>query len=103
MISLLAWRFFFRHAGYSVPPGKAPCAIALARTEQWAENNGIEFRLEDDLDADASFVETWPESDQKRWKETDHTCYVMLCYRPVSRTWLGMQTPLSPRVTIRDL
>ena len=30
MISLHAWRFFFEHAGYSVPPGEAPCAIALA-------------------------------------------------------------------------
>jgi hypothetical protein len=82
MISLHAWRFFCEHAGYSVPPGKAPCAIALVRAEQWAEDNGIEFRLEDDPDADASFVETWTPKDQEQWKKQDHSCYSVICYRP---------------------
>jgi hypothetical protein len=82
MISLRTWRFFLENAGYSVPPGRAVCALSSARAEQWADDNGIGFRLEDDADADASFVETWPEADQKRWKAQDHMCYVMFCYRP---------------------
>jgi hypothetical protein len=82
MITLHAWRFFFERAGYSIPPGKAPCAIALARAEQWADDNGIEFRLEADLDADASFVEIWRPEEQKQWKKQDHSCYSVICYRP---------------------
>lgn len=32
------FRFFFEHAGYSTPPGKAACALALARAEHVAKD-----------------------------------------------------------------
>lgn len=82
MISLRTWRFFIENAGYATPPGRTVCALDLAKAEQWASDNGIEFRLEDDLDADASFVETWSEADRKRWNATHHCAYTMFCYRP---------------------
>ena len=31
------FRFFLEHAGYCTPPGRAACALALARAEQWAD------------------------------------------------------------------
>jgi hypothetical protein len=82
MIRRSTWRFFLENAGYATPPGRAVCALELARGEQWAERNGIEFRLEDDLDADASFVDTWPLKEQREWKKRDHSCCRMVCYRP---------------------
>jgi hypothetical protein len=38
------FRFFLEHAGYSVPPGRAACALALARAEELlneAEDLGV--------------------------------------------------------------
>jgi hypothetical protein len=81
-IRVFTWRFFLENAGYATPPGRAVCALELARAEQWAEQEGIEFRLEDDPDADDSFVETWPLRYQKAWKQQSHNCYSVVCYRP---------------------
>jgi hypothetical protein len=81
-IGVFTWRFFLENAGYATPPGRAVCALELARAEQWAEQEGIEFRLEDDPDADASFVETWPQRYQNAWKKQSHSCYSVTCYRP---------------------
>lgn len=38
-----AWRFFVANAGYCTPPGRAACALKLARDEQWAQEEGITF------------------------------------------------------------
>ncbi len=82
MIRLSAFRFFIENAGYSTPPGAAVCALALAKAEQWANDNGVEFRTEGDPDADASFVETWTLKEQEEWNSIDHDCYSVVCYRP---------------------
>ena len=42
-----AVRFFYEHAGYSVPPGKLSCAVELAKAEEWLERQeAIEFIVE---------------------------------------------------------
>jgi hypothetical protein len=81
-VRVSTWRFFLENAGYCIPPGRAMCALQLARAEQRANQEGIEFRLEDDLDPDDSFVETWTARDQKAWKKQSHSCYSVICYRP---------------------
>jgi hypothetical protein len=45
------FRFFLQHAGYSVPPGRAACALALARAEHVARDIAdATFEWEDDFD-----------------------------------------------------
>lgn len=45
------FRFFMEHAGYSVPPGRAACALALARAEHVAKDIAdATFEWEDDFD-----------------------------------------------------
>lgn len=39
-----AFRFFCANAGYSVPPGRTVCAIALARAERDAASLGMTFQ-----------------------------------------------------------
>ncbi len=41
-----AFKFFRAHAGYSVPPGRAQCALSLARAEQYARDNEWEYEWE---------------------------------------------------------
>ena len=54
------FRFFLAHAGYSSPPGRVPCAAALARAEHWAEyTDGIDYLIEDDTDTDLGDHEYW--------------------------------------------
>ncbi len=51
-----AWRFFLEHAGYATPPGRAACALELARAERWAGEQGVTFAWQHDpepWDADA--------------------------------------------------
>jgi hypothetical protein len=54
------YRFFHEWAGYATPPGKAVCAISLARAEEWAEEHGITAEWENDNDPDLS----WWQSDE---------------------------------------
>ena len=42
------FRFFLEHAGYCTPPGRAVCAMALARAEERAETEGLSVTWEDD-------------------------------------------------------
>jgi len=35
------YRFFLEHAGYCTPPGRAACALALARAEARADDEGL--------------------------------------------------------------
>jgi hypothetical protein len=79
---VFTWRFFLENAGYASPPGRSVCALELARAEQWAEQEGIEFRLEDEPDPDDSFVETWPLRYRQAWDKENHSCYSVICYRP---------------------
>jgi hypothetical protein len=45
------FRFFFEHAGYATPPGKAICALALARAEHVAKDIAdATFEWQDDCD-----------------------------------------------------
>lgn len=45
-----AWRFFQQNAGYAEPPGRAACALDLARAEQRREDAGYVVACEDDTD-----------------------------------------------------
>ena len=45
-----AWRFFQAHAGYCTPPGRAACALSLAKAEAVAREEGLLFHWEDDSD-----------------------------------------------------
>jgi hypothetical protein len=52
------FRFMLENAGYSTPPGRAVCALELARAYVRAENDErIEFVWEDDWDADLSWAD----------------------------------------------
>ena len=61
MIRLSAFRFFIENAGYCTPPGAGVCALALAKAEQWANDNGVEFRIEGDPDADKACLKSTAE------------------------------------------
>lgn len=52
-----SWRFFLEHAGYCTPPGRAACALGLARAEARAESAGFTFEWEWDDDADLSWMD----------------------------------------------
>lgn len=43
-----AFRFFKEHAGYSTPPGRAACALTLARAEIRGRETGLTVQWEDD-------------------------------------------------------
>lgn len=49
-------QFFAEHAGYATPPGKMGTAKLLAKAEEWASAEGVEFQVYDDPDADLSFM-----------------------------------------------
>jgi hypothetical protein len=40
-IRVFTWRFFLENAGYAAPPGRAVCALGLAKAEQWAEQKAL--------------------------------------------------------------
>ena len=42
------YRFFLQHAGYATPPGRAACALALAKAEIAGEEAGFEVDWQDD-------------------------------------------------------
>ncbi len=46
----IAWKFFLDHAGFAVPPGRAQCAMGLAKAEMAAKANGFRFEWSDDPD-----------------------------------------------------
>ena len=77
-----AFRFFLEHAGYCTPPGKAACALSLAKAEQWADSRGLEFVTEPDLDADLSFADTWPARERDAFKKHDHEVICARLVRP---------------------
>lgn len=45
-----AWRFFMENAGYSSPPGRAACALSLARAEAEAKRRGFVARWAETAD-----------------------------------------------------
>lgn len=50
-------RFFAEHAGYSVPPGRYACALALAKAEAEGKRRGFTTEWVDDVDADLSWAD----------------------------------------------
>ena len=46
-----AYKFFKANAGWATPPGRAACALALARAEADAADHDVTFVWEDDSDA----------------------------------------------------
>jgi hypothetical protein len=77
-----AFRFFLEHAGYCTPPGKAACALSLAKAEQWADSRGLEFVTEPDFEGDLSFAETWPARDRDAFKKQEHEVICARLVRP---------------------
>lgn len=51
----------------------AEFALKTAKALQHARSQDWEFRWDFDSDADYSFMETWPEPDQKRWNRDSHS------------------------------
>lgn len=51
------WQFFFENAGYATPPGRAQCALDLARAELLAETLGLDAMWEDEYDPDDSWMD----------------------------------------------
>lgn len=51
-----AFKFFLEHAGYATPPGRAACALELAKAEIWANDNGYTFNVVDDPEVDTSWM-----------------------------------------------
>lgn len=51
------YRWFRRAVGNTVPGRNAAYALALARAEEWAENEGVKVRWEYDQYADLSWLE----------------------------------------------
>jgi hypothetical protein len=76
-----AYRFFFEHAGYIVGR-RAECALSLAKAEQWANDQGLEFVTKPDCDADLSFADTWPARERDEFKRQDHEVICARLIRP---------------------
>lgn len=55
------WRFFHAEAGWATPPGKVACAMILARAEEWAVVEGVEYEwAEDDCIESSDFRDDVP-------------------------------------------
>lgn len=65
-----AWRFFQQHAGYSVPPGRAMCALSLARAERAGKEAGLTFVW----DHDGNDSSEWSD-DPEPWLTWECLCY----------------------------
>jgi hypothetical protein len=76
------FKFFLEHAGFATPPGKAACALSLAKAERDADKAGIEFVTMPDDSPDASFVEMWSEQEQEDWNKCDHECVGVVAMLP---------------------
>ena len=68
-------QFFYENAGFSYDPatetqgqGKERCAIALANAETWAVQEGLQFEVEPDRDADDSWMGDEPQKYQDEWR-----------------------------------
>ena len=68
-------QFFYDNAGFSYDPatetqeqGKQRCAIALANAETKAAQEGIEFVIEPDPDADESWMDGESQEYQDKWR-----------------------------------
>ena len=75
------FKFFFEHAGYCLG-SRAAGALKLAKAERTADKRGIEFVTRFDDCPDASFVDTWDEREQERWKRQDHECVGVVAMLP---------------------
>lgn len=53
-----AIKFFAANAGYSDPPGRLVCALALAKAEREARCLNLQAAWEDNYDSDTSWMDT---------------------------------------------
>lgn len=71
---LYRWRFFMAHAGYATPPGRAMCALSLARAERWlSDHSELTVIWYDDDDPDLS----WMDDDERRKDHTVECCAIV--------------------------
>lgn len=63
MIDRRAFRFFLNKAGYCTPPGRAACALSLARAEAIAEERGWTAEWFHDEDGDLGDHDFWCRKD----------------------------------------
>lgn len=76
-----AFKFFCEHAGYATPPGRAACALELARAEltflEAESDNHARIVWEDDYDADTSWMD----------EDTARECQDMMCEYAALQVW----------------
>jgi phage/plasmid-like protein (TIGR03299 family) len=63
-----AFQFFLKHAGYIVGQ-RAAGALSLARAEQWATDNDLEYVWSDDPDTDLGDHELWCANARRRQRK----------------------------------
>ena len=77
-----AWRFMREHAGYSIPPGRAQCALDLARASlalDLAEHHDqADVRIEDD---EPSYTWTGLEDDKKFHEQGGLSLFMVVTVR----------------------
>lgn len=73
-----AWQFFLGAAGYCTPPGRAACALHLAKAEAVAEDYGFRYEWGDDDGPDLGDHEYWCELARTGQQHEHHvkTCCV---------------------------
>lgn len=68
-----AFRFFLANAGYSTPPGRAVCALRLARAEvAFQASADLTFHWVDDPDCDIS----WMSDAERQASHVREGCYL---------------------------
>lgn len=71
------WKFFMEWAGYATPPGRAACALSLARAECWAEEEGVRAEWEQDECPDLSWCEDCAAAVQLRRSDySERACWL---------------------------
>ena len=74
-----SFRFFFEHAGYVVGE-RAIGALALARAEAKAKQDGVHFDWQEDCDVDLGDHEVWC-SDERANRQHDHEVLYCVAYK----------------------
>jgi hypothetical protein len=65
-VTRAAFRFFLENAGYCTPPGRAACALSLAKAEETAEARGWACDWAWDDDGDLGDHEYWCKKDCRK-------------------------------------
>lgn len=89
-----AFRFFLAHAGYCTPPGRAACALHLAKAERWMQDAGLYALWVNDDDADLSWMD---EAERQRPYDVEGCVLVQPCPCHADREDYSYETFLACR------